>query len=134
MRSLLAILFSLCLVLVVTACRTPRAGGGQAASTVEGQVEEVGRDDGTLTLRVGEERRKILVAPEAEIRIDDFRATFDDIEEGQRVRASLDESGVQTEGFRIQILDQGATAPTVTDERTEPDRSASSGEREPRGP
>jgi hypothetical protein len=98
---------------------------------VEGHVEEVGRDDGTLTLRVGEQRRRILVAPEAEIRIDDFRGTFEDIKEGQRVRASLDESGLQTEGFRIQILDQGAAAPDVTNGSKEPDRSASDGE-EPR--
>lgn len=125
---------ALCLVLAASACRTARAGGGQAARTVEGHVEEVGRDDGTLTLRVGEERRTILVAPEAEIRIDDFKGTFEDIKEGQRVRASLDESGLQTEGFQISILDQGVAAPGAKDERTEADRSASSAEREPDRP
>lgn len=108
-------LLALLLVTVAPACQTPRSAGG-SARTVEGRVEEVGKDDGTLTLRVGEERKEILVAPEAEIRIDDFRGSFADLKEGQRVRASVDETGLQREGFRIQILDQGATAQGVTEE------------------
>lgn len=108
MRSLLTI--ALGLALAAPGCRTAHRTAGHTR-TVEGRVADVGRDDGTLTLAVGDERREILVAPEAEIRIDDFKATFDDLQEGQRVRASLDERVGQKEGFRIQILDQGVAAP-----------------------
>ncbi len=109
MRSLLTL--ALGLALTAAGCRTARPTAA-STRTVEGRVAEVGRNDGTVTLAVGDERREILVAPEAEIRIDDFKATFDDLKEGQRVRASLDErGGQQEEGFRIQILDQGAAAP-----------------------
>jgi hypothetical protein len=111
------------LVLAAVACRTAHgtgASGGQAvARKMEGRVEEVGRDDGTITLRVGDARREVLVVPEAEIRIDDFKGTFEDIEEGQRVRASFEEVDGQTEGFRIEILDQGVKAPGPN----EPERS-----------
>lgn len=130
MYSPLAVTLALCLAVASSACRTTRASGGERARSVEGQVEEVGRDDGTVTLRVGEERREILVAPEAEIRIDDFWGTFDDLKEGQRVRASLDETGLQEEGYRIQILDQGAT-PGAAEERKPVDRGAVPGAREP---
>lgn len=121
------IVAALGLALVASACRTTRPSGAHAR-TVEGRVEDVGRDDGTLTLAVGDEHREILVAPEAEIRIDDFKATFDDIQEGQRVRASLDETGGQKEGFRIQILDQGLTAPGGAEVPANPDRRPSSAE------
>jgi hypothetical protein len=110
------------LVVLAIGCRTPSSKEAtlrlEDGRTVEGLVEEVARDDGTLTLRVGDERREVLVALEAEIRIDDFRGSFEDIKEGQRVRASLEEVGGQTEGFRFQILDHGATAPA---EREDPD-------------
>ena len=96
-----------------TSTRLPRKGA-------------VRRDDGTVTLRVGEERRQILVAPEAEIRIDDFWGTFADIKEGQRVRASLDETRPQAEGYRIQILDKGAR-PGTTDQRKSSGRGAAPG-------
>jgi len=99
------------LAVAMSACRTTASGGPGAARAMEGVVEEVGRDDGTITLRVGEERREVLVAPEAEIRLDDFKGSFEDIEEGQRVRASFEEVDGQTEGFRIEILDQGVKAP-----------------------
>ncbi len=115
-------LLAFLLLALSPACQTPRSAGGQTARTVEGRVEEVGKDDGTLTLRVGEERREILVAPEAEIRIDDFRGSFEDLKEGQRVRASVDETGVQREGFRIQILDQGATAGLAEGDAATPGR------------
>lgn len=131
MRSPLEVTVFLCLFVATSACKTTQASGGGTARSVEGQVEKVGKDDGTLTLRVGEERREILVAPEAEIRIDDFRGTFEDIKEGQRVRASLDESGVQREGFRIQILDQGMPATGDTDQAEPSDRGGASSEREP---
>jgi hypothetical protein len=111
------------LVLAASACRTPSARGESgrrvAGRTVEGLVEGVGRDDGTLTLRVGETRQDVLVAAEAEIRIDDFKGTFADIKEGQRVRASIDEVAGQTEGFRIEILDHGVPAPAVLEEAPE---------------
>ncbi|WP_242354999.1 MULTISPECIES: hypothetical protein [Anaeromyxobacter] len=113
MRTHLSI--ALGLALAAAGCRTAqgtRASSGNAGRTVEGRVEEVGRDDGTVTLRVGDKRREVLVAPEAEIKVDDFKATFEDLKEGQRVRAALDESKGQTEGYRIEILDKGATAPT----------------------
>ncbi len=107
------------LAFATSACRTTASkgvnGGPGAAHAMEGIVEEVGRDDGTVTLRVGEERREVLVVPEAEIRLDDFKGTFEDIEEGQRVRASFEEVEGQTEGFRIEILDQGAKAPASED-------------------
>lgn len=123
----------LALALVLAACQTTRAERGPGARTVEGRVEEVGQDEGTVTLRVGEERREILVAPEAEIRIDDFKGTFEDIKEGQRVRASIDETGVQREGFRIQILDRGVPAPgTDADGRAAPGPEAPPGVDAPR--
>lgn len=128
MRSPLEVTVFLCLFVATSACKTTQASGGGTARSVEGQVEKVGKDDGTLTLRVGEERREILVAPEAEIRIDDFRGTFEDIKEGQRVRASLDETGPQDEGFRIEILDQGGDASGDTGEREAPEGSASPGD------
>ena len=122
MRTQLAAFIALATLGVATsACRTTASGGPGAARAMEGLVEEVGRDDGTITLRVGEERRKVLVAPEAEIRLDDFKGSFEDIEEGQRVRASFEEVDGQTEGFRIEILDQGAKAP---EEPSEPEDAA----------
>lgn len=130
MSSPLAIRIALCLAVATSAFDTARASGSERARTVEGQVEEVRRDDGTVTLRVGEERRQILVAPEAEIRIDDFWGTFADIKEGQRVRASLDETGPQAEGYRIQILDKGAR-PGTTDQRKSSGRGAAPGARKP---
>ena len=108
MRSLFTI--ALGLALAASGCRTAQHTAGHTR-TVEGRVADVGRDDGTLTLAVGDEHREILVAPEAEIRIDDFKATFDDLQEGQRVRASLDEHAGQKEGVRIQILDHGVPVP-----------------------
>ena len=128
MYSPLAIRVALCLAVATSAFHAARASGGERARTVEGQVEEVRRDDGTVTLRVGEERRQILVAPEAEIRIDDFWGTFADIKEGQRVRASLDETRPQAEGYRIQILDKGAR-PGTTDQRKSSGRGAAPGAR-----
>ncbi len=93
-------------------------------------VEEVDRDDGTVTLRVGDARREVLVAPEAEIKVGDFKATFEDLEEGQRVRAALDESRAQTEGYRIEILDKGVTAPAKVEEP--PDGGDGAGYRRPK--
>jgi Cu/Ag efflux protein CusF len=116
------------LALAAAACRTAHgtgASGGQAAARkMEGRVEEVGRDDGTITLRVGDARREVLVVPEAEIRIDDFKGTFEDIEEGQRVRASFEEVDGQTEGFRIEILDQGVKAPGANEPESADDASS----------
>ncbi|WP_242344970.1 hypothetical protein [Anaeromyxobacter terrae] len=122
------------LALAASACRTAqgsRASGGSAGRTVEGRVEEVDRDDGTVTLRVGDARREVLVAPEAEIKVGDFKATFEDLEEGQRVRAALDESRAQTEGYRIEILDKGVTAPTKVEEPKDGGDGAPSADREP---
>ena len=111
------------------ACRTTAGKGGAGspgvARTVEGRVEQVGRDDGTLTLRIGDERKEVLVAPEAEIRLDDFKGTFEDLEEGQRVRAALEEVEGKTEGFRIEILDQGVKEPGVSAKREGAERPSS---------
>jgi hypothetical protein len=132
MRTNLAALITLAtLVAAISGCRTAASkgetGGPGAARAMEGRVEAVGRDDGTITLRVGEERREVLVVPEAEIRLDDFKGTFEDIQEGQRVRASFEEVDGQTEGFRIEILDQGVKAPVGSGESGNADAA-----REPR--
>jgi hypothetical protein len=87
-------------------CRTPSRG---SARTVEGVVEDVRDDDGTVTVRSGDRQRDILVMPETQIRIDDFKGTFSDIKEGQRVRASFSTEAGQSEGVRIDILDKGIT-------------------------
>lgn len=127
MRPLLTI--ALGLALAAQGCRTAQHAAGNSR-TMEGRVADVGRSDGTLTLAVGNERKEILVAPEAEIRIDDFKATFEDLQEGQRVRASLDDRGGQKEGYRIQILDQGAAAPGDEVGRDVSDRGAPAPDRE----
>ena len=103
-------------VLAGAGCRTST---GKAVATPEprpagelvGRVERVDPDTGSLLLRVGDEAREVLVAADAEVRIDDFKGTFEDIREGQRVRAALDAASGQAEGVRIQILDRGATQP-----------------------
>lgn len=79
---------------------------------VEGRVERVTPGDTSVTVLDGRAREEVvLIAPDAEVRIDDFKASFDDIQEGQRVRASLDEvDGVQ-QVVRIEILDQAVPAP-----------------------
>jgi hypothetical protein len=102
--------------LAASGCRTVSHGaaeGHEGASVVEGRVERVTPDDTSLTVLDGTAREEVvLIAPDAEVRIDDFKASFEDIQEGQRVRASLDEvDGVQ-QVVRIEILDKAVPAPT----------------------
>jgi hypothetical protein len=83
---------------------------------MEGRIEDVAPEAGTVTLRAGDERHEILVMPETEIRIDDFKAAFEDLREGQRVRASFEAVEGQTEGIRIEILDKGVGASERSEE------------------
>jgi Cu/Ag efflux protein CusF len=126
---LIAVVTLAALAAAASGCRTTASkgatGGSGAPRAMEGRVENVGAEEGTITLRAGEERHEILVMPETEIRIDDFKGTFEDIKEGQRVRASFEEEGGQTEGIRIEILDKG-TGAIERDEQLESADGASS--------
>lgn len=81
------------------------------AASIVGQIEAIDAGTGSFVVSDGEHLREVLVAPDAEFRIDDFKASFEDLREGQRVRASLDTTSGQPEGVRIEILDQGAREP-----------------------
>jgi hypothetical protein len=99
---------------LIIACATsqPATDRHADASVVEGRVERVTPGDTSVTVLDGRAREEVvLIAPDAEVRIDDFKASFDDLQEGQRVRASLDEvDGVQ-QVVRIEILDKAVPTP-----------------------
>jgi hypothetical protein len=103
--------------IATSACRTVSQGtteGHDGGSVVEGRVERVIAEDTSVTvLDRSAQEEVVLIAPDAEVRIDDFKASFKDIQEGQRVRASLDEvDGVQ-QVVRIEILDKAVPASGV---------------------
>ena len=113
MRTRHALVLALSSFLVAcAAARQPATERHADASVVEGRVERVTTDDTSLTVLDGRAREEVvLIAPDAEVRIDDFKASFDDLQEGQRVRASLDEvDGVQ-QVVRIEILDKAVPTP-----------------------
>lgn len=96
-------------VALALACRTSKEAAGPAVARLEpvtGRVAAVDPAGDTITLRVGDREEVVQVAPGAEVRIDDFKAVFDDLEEGQRVRASFDASGAVAQAVKIEILDQ----------------------------
>jgi hypothetical protein len=81
------------------------------AGAIEGVVAEVDRASGSVSLRTGDTVRTVPLAAEATVLIDDFRGGFEDVQEGQEVRAALEETDGQVEVVRIEILNQAvATA------------------------
>jgi hypothetical protein len=113
MRTRHALVLALSFAIACATSHQPATERHADASVVEGRVERVTPDDTSLTVLDGRTREEVvLIAPDAEVRIDDFKASFEDLQEGQRVRASLDEvDGVQQVG-RIEILDKAVPAPT----------------------
>ena len=86
------------------------------AGEVEGVVAEVDRDEGTVSIASGDTVRTVPLAAEGAVLIDDFDASFDDVEEGQAVRAALHDAGSGVEAVRIQILNQGVPVEAGTPE------------------
>lgn len=125
-QDVLAVLSALA-VLALSACassrpgvRSPdRVGDGAGpppletnAGAVEGLVTAVDRDAGTVSLAAGDTIRVVPLAAEATVRIDDFHASFEDVREGQAVRAALHDTGERVEAVRIQILNQAVPVET----------------------
>jgi len=77
------------------------------AGAIEGVVAAVDREAGTVSLQAGDTVRTVPLAAEATVLIDDFRAGFEDVREGQEVRAALEETDGRVEAVRIDILGQG---------------------------
>jgi hypothetical protein len=112
MRTRHAVVLTLSTLITACAASRPPTERHVGASVVEGRVERVTPDDTSVTVLDQSAREEVvLIAPDAEVRIDDFEASFEDIQEGQRVRASLDEvDGVQ-QVVRIEILDKAVPTP-----------------------
>jgi hypothetical protein len=105
--------------LLLAACAGSRSaagrGGGDAngaalateAGEVVGIVAEVDRDAGTVSIASGDMVRTVRLAAEAAVEIDGFDGAFEDVQEGQAIRAALDDVGSGVEVVRIDILNQG---------------------------
>jgi hypothetical protein len=76
------------------------------AGQMEGVVAEVDRDAGTVSVQSGDTVTTVPLAAEATVHIDDFDASFEDVREGQQVRAALQDTGERVEAVRIQIMHQ----------------------------
>lgn len=76
------------------------------AGQVEGVVAEVDREEGIVSVRSGDVVREVRLADDAAVLVDDFDASFEDVQEGQAVRAALQETDGRVEAVRIQILNQ----------------------------
>ena len=102
--------------LLAVACRGPGASAKHARTErpppreveqVVGRVTYVAEKTPRIDLDVNGTHRSIPVAEDAEIRIDDFHGSYDDLAEGTRVRASLDQTGEEPQAIKIEILDKG---------------------------
>lgn len=107
---------TLAAALLAVACRGPSTSARHAGNEhapprdveqVVGRVTYVAEKTPRIDLDVNGTRRSIPVAEDAEIRIDDFHGSYDDLAEGTRVRASLDKTGEEPEAIKIEILDKG---------------------------
>ena len=101
------------------------------AGQLEGVVAEVDRDEGTVSVQSGDTVRTVRLAAEATVHIDDFDASFEDVREGQQVRAALHDTGDRVEAVRIQIMNQAVPveAPDAEASPTPaPDEGAPDGE------
>jgi hypothetical protein len=99
--------------LTFAACAGPRASAernpdalGTNAGVIEGVVAEVDREAGTVSVQAGDTVRTVPLAADVVVQIDDFDASFEDVQEGQQIRAALAAGDVGVEAVQIQILNQ----------------------------